>query len=311
MIILGAIASSTAKGIPLTGDVGFFRWSWGDLKYFNFATNGEYATFGNLSTGSGIGDSQPCGGVCNTTRLVVMGGYQQSTGNSLTTMWYADIATKNNGASFGSLGTARYAGGQFNSATRGIAYAGYLTAAIEYITIATTGNATSFGNARQPDYLNGGGCSTTRGLSWGSQYGGQNIWIDYITIATTGNYTNFGSMSQVSNNVGCGASSTRCIGAGINSTSISTATNEYVTIATTGNSTSFGNLSIKVGNIMTSAKASTIMLCAGGYNGSANVTQMQYFTIATTGNGTTWGTLASAQSNYGGGGTTSTCHGGI
>jgi hypothetical protein len=291
------------------GSAGFFRSSNTDIKGFDFSTDGTYNTFGDLATPVSVGGSGASGGLCNSTRYIMNGGYQQSTGNPMSAISYRDIATRGNGLSFGSLTAAVYAGAAFNNSTRGISYAGYLNANIDYVTIATLGNGTSFGSARQPDYINGGCSNTTRGTSWGSQYGGQGIYIDYVTIATTGNYTNFGQMSQISNSVTCGASTTRGCAAGINSTSVSTCTNEYITFASTGNSASFGTLTTKRSSTMGSAKASTNFVVFGGYDGSAALTSCEKWAIASGGAATSWGTLSTAM-YAASGGTTSNCHGG-
>lgn len=293
------------------GNAGFFRSSMTDLKCFDFATDGTYFAFGDLATPVGVGGSNPAGGLCNSTRFIMNGGYQQATGNALTAISYAEVSTKSNGVSFGSLTVAIFAGGAFNSSTRGIAYAGYGAsgADIGYVTIATLGNALLFGYARQMDYINGCCSNTTRGTSWGSQYGGQGIYIDYVTIATTGNYTNFGQMSQVSNSVTCGSSTTRGCAAGINSTSVSTCTNEYITFASTGNSASFGTLTTKRNETMGTAKASTNFVVFGGYSGSASMTSCEKWAIASGGAATSWGTLSVA-AQAPSGGSTSNCHGG-
>ena len=298
---------------PPAGDAGFLMASWSNVMDISFSTTGTVNSFGDLSTASGIGGSQPCGGVCSATRLVILGGYNQPTGASKTTIWYSDIATRNTGASFGSLSVGIYSGGQCNTSTRGLAFVGYAASGgdMQYITIATTGNSTFFGYGRQMDYINGCLTSATRGLSWGSQYGGQNPWIDYVTMASTGNYTNFGSMTQASNQVCTGASTTRGMGVGILYNSYPNQTNEYVTIASTGNSAAFGNLGVKTNVLFGCAKASSIFVVAGGYNSSSvTLNTISYFTIATTGNSTSWGTLANAAAHGGASGTISNCHGG-
>ena len=294
------------------GNAGLFRSETTNMYCFDFATDGTYVLFGNLSGNAGTGNNAG-GGFCNSTRFVQNGAYKQSDGSPMTQIWYADISTKGNGASFGSLTVGVYAAQGFCSTTRGISYAGYLNANIDYVTIATTGNGTTFGSARQPDYIAGGCSSPTRGTSWGSQYGGQGPYIDYVTIATTGNYTNFGQMSMASNSVACGASSTRGVGAGIvYSGGVSTQTNEYITFASTGNSASFGTLTTKRVGTQGVAKATTNFVVFGGSLTSGYTASVEKWAIASGGSATSWGTLASALAIYSAsGGTTSNCHGGV
>lgn len=318
MPILGVIASGISGhlGVPLTGSVGFMTSTgtgnaW--VSYFNFATDGVWGYFGDLTaTNMQSGGFNHNGGGANATRWLMMGYYGSSAAQN--PIWYTDIATTGSGASFGTLGTARFAGAQMGNSTKAMAYAGYLTADIQTVQYATTGNSSFFGSARQPHYNNGSSNSTTRAVSWGGQYGAQETTIDYVEFATTGNYNAFGTITSSNNHSG-GGSSTR--GLDIAATSSSTQLTSYITIASTGNATNYGALTVARWFVATASKASTYMVMFGGYtfaSGNPASTAIDQFSISSTSNAIGWGTLTTAFANGVGncaGGQNSNCHGGI
>jgi hypothetical protein len=317
MPILGVIASGISGHLapPLTGSVGFMRSSgvgnaW--MSYFNFATDGVWGYFGDLTaTGMTANGHNANGGSANETRWLMMGGYDGVAQNPI---WYAVTATTGNGLSFGTLGTERYSGAQMGNSTRALAYAGYLTSNIQYVQYATTGNSTLFGSARQPHYNNGSSNSTTRAVSWGGQYGAQETTIDYVEFATTGNYNTFGTITASNNHAG-GGSSTRGLDIAANSSNVSLTS--YITIASTGNATNYGALTVARWFVATASKASSYMVCFGGAATSAGnplQTTADQFLISSTGSAIFWGTLVTAfQAGVGNcaGGQNSNCHGGI
>ena len=293
------------------GDVGFMlNNGTGNefVSWFSHSTFGSWSYFGDLTatgmTGNGHNHN---GGGANATRWLMMGGY--GSGVEQNPIWYATVATKSNGTSFGTLGTARFAGAQMGNSTRAMAYAGYLTSNIQTVQYATTGNSTNFGSARQPHYNNGASNSTTRAVSWGGQYGAQETTIDYVEFATTGNYNSFGTITA-SNNHRSGSSSTRGIDVAANQAG--TPIQNYITIATTGNAVTYGSLTVSRFFMETSAKATNYMVMFGGTTGSASAVIDAYL-ISSTSNAIAWGTLVTADpdSANGCGGQNSNCHGGL
>jgi len=317
MPILGIIAAGISGnlGVPLTGSVGFMTSAgtgnaW--VSYFNFATDGVWGYFGDLTaTGMTIAQNHNGGGA-NSTRWLMMGYY--GSGVAQNPIWYADIATTGSGASFGTLASARFSGAQMGNATKAMAYAGYLTSDIQTVLYATLGNSSAFGSARAPHYNNGSSKSTTRAVSWGGQYGQQETTIDYVEFATTGNYNAFGTITASNNHAG-GGSSTRGLDIAANSSNVSLTS--YITIASTGNATNYGALTVARWFVATASRASSYMVCFSGAAtslGNPLQTTVDQFLISSTGNAISWGTLTTAfQSGSGNtcGGQNSNCHGGI
>jgi hypothetical protein len=301
--------------VAAAGDAGFMLTTGTDnawVSCFSHATSGSWSFFGNLTApGMNTGFNHNGGGA-NATRWLMMGAY--GSGVAQNPIWYATVATKSTGSSFGTLGTARFSGAQMGNSTRALAYAGYLTADIQYVQYATTGNSTNFGSARVPHYNNGSSNSTTRAVSWGGQYGQQETTIDYVEFATTGNYNSFGTISA-SNNHNGGGSSTRGIDiAAVQGNGSNLVT--YITIASTGNATNYGSLTVARWMVATSAKASSYLVVFGGYaiSGGAKTSTIDKFLISSTSNATSWGTLTTAYANDSGntcGGQNSNCHGGL
>jgi hypothetical protein len=299
------------------GDAGFITgYGTGNewVSCFNHSVDGTWFNFGDLTatgmSGSGFNHN---GGGANATRWLMMGGY--GSGAPQNPIWYATVATKSAGSSFGTLATARFAGAQMGNSTIAMAYAGYLTSDIQTVNYATTGNATVFGSARQPHYNNGSSNSTTRAVSYGGQYGSQETTIDYVEFATTGNYNAFGTITS-SNNHNGGGSSTR--GLDIASTVSTTQLTSYITIASTGNATNYGSLTVARWFVATSSKASTYMVVFCGYtfasNGASTTTTADKFLISSTSNAIAWGTLTTGFASGVGncaGGQNSNCHGGL
>jgi len=314
-MLLGNTLYDNWPEVAAAGDAGFMLTTgtgnaW--VSCFSHATTGTWSFFGNLTaTGMNTGFNHNGGGA-NATRWLMMGGYGSGVGQ--TPIWFATVATKSVGSSFGSLATARFSGAQMGNSTRAMAYAGYLTADIQTVQYATTGNSTAFGQARQPHYNNGSSNSTTRAVSWGGQYGAQETTVDYVEFATTGNYNSFGTIAA-SNNHNGGGSNTRGIDIAAVSGNSSNLIN-YITIATTGSVTGYGSLTVARWMVATSAKASSYLVVFGGnsISGGTKTTTIDQFLISSTGNATAWGTLTTAYSNDSGntpGGQNSNCHGGL
>jgi len=316
-MLIGNTVYDSWPEIAAAGDAGFILGSgtgnaW--VSCFSHSTSGSWTSFGDLTaTGMSIAQNHNGGGA-NATRWLMMGFY--GSGAQQNPIWYATVATKSAGSSFGTLATARFCGAQMGNSTMAMAYAGYLTSDIQTVNYATTGNATVFGSARQPHYNNGSSNSTTRAVSWGGQYGAQETTIDYVEFATTGNYNSFGTITASNNHAG-GGSSTRGLDIAAPSGNATSLTS-YITIASTGNAINYGALTVARWFVATSSKASTYMVVFGGATiasgGSTLSTTIDQFLISSTSNAIGWGTLTTGfQSGYGNtcGGQNSNCHGGL
>lgn len=205
-----------------------------------FATTGNSVSSGSLTVARA--QLAACG---NTTRSVVMGGFDDSSGTAYTTMDYFNPTSGGSATNFGSLtgDNLRYGAG-FSSPTRGLLAGGGTAAGsgrntIQYITIASTGNSLDFGDLTW-DNLNTSGCSSsTRGII---VLAGASNRMDYVTIASTGNASDFGDLyNTYSNNASTVSSETRGLVA-MGSTDQNTI--QYFTIATLGNASDFGDLTV-------------------------------------------------------------------
>jgi hypothetical protein len=205
-----------------------------------FATTGNSSNFGSLTVARA--QLAACG---NTTRSVIMGGFDDSTSTGYTTIDYFNPTSAGSAISFGSLtgDNLRYGAG-FSSPTRGLLAGGGTAAGsgrntIQYITIATTGNSLDFGDLTWDNLRTSGCSSSTRGII---VLAGSSNRLDYVTIATTGNASDFGDLIDTnSNNASTVSSQTRGLVA-MGSTNQNVI--QYLTIATLGNASDFGDLTV-------------------------------------------------------------------
>lgn len=205
-----------------------------------FATTGNSAFSGSLTQARA--QLAACG---NTTRSVVMGGFDDSSSTGYTTIDYFDPTSGGSATSFGSLtGTNIRYGAGFSSPTRGLLAGGGTAAGsgqntIQYVTIASAGNSSDFGDLTWDNLRTSGCSSSTRGVI---VLAGSSNRMDYVTIATTGNATDFGDLIDTnSNSASTVSSETRGLVA-MGSTQQNVI--QYFTIATTGNASDFGDLTV-------------------------------------------------------------------
>ena len=113
-----------------------------NIDYFQMATQGNSADFGDLSTAKrGVMPS------CNSVRGLFAGGSHPDPSTTYNTIEYVTIATLGNSIDFGDLVSAdtNDTNGNASSPTRGI-FAGTSTSEIQYVQIMSTGNAIDFGD---------------------------------------------------------------------------------------------------------------------------------------------------------------------
>ena len=204
------------------------------IQFFEFATKGDYADFGDLTESKGRNS-----GHGDNTRGISFG-RQNGASNIIE---FITIPSKGNGTDFGDLTVAREMGAAFGNRTRGC-YAGGNTPGdnrvntIDFVTIQSLGNAVDFGDEQETIYSRGAASNQIRGLLAGG-YGGTDTRIEYVEIPTTGNAKTFGDLMRG----GFGRSGTGSPITGLFASGTSGSTRiEKITLATFGNSSDFGDL---------------------------------------------------------------------
>ena len=184
--------SNATRGIALGGNP-----NTDTIDYFDLATTGTPADFGNLRNGSDNFGS--------ALASAVRGIYADGSGDN-NVLDYLTISTTGDTLEFGDLSTLR--GGGLHSAansTRGIFAGGTTnpgtpanTNTIDFITIATLGNAQDFGDlTRTSAETNGGTASSTRAIFAGGGPSATDT-IDCVKILSTGNAIDFGTLGTAS-----------------------------------------------------------------------------------------------------------------
>ena len=230
-----------AGGVPTGGD-------YDRIEYVTIASTGNAADFGNLSKSSRYYGA----GAANSTRGMILGGYNANTGSAESVSEYITIASQGtNGTDFSNSTGQSYYKAAVASPTRVVVGTGTsFSRTLVYHTISSAGDGFDFGFLVGGDSTYGKneytGCnSNVRGLfalgRKGSTYYKD---IDYITIASTGNGTDFGDLTNGYIYSAATASNLRGVFAGGYNASNTSGTNvmEYVTFASTGNGTDFGDL---------------------------------------------------------------------
>ena len=205
------------------------------IQFFEFATKGDYADFGDLteSKGRNSGHGDPIRGISFG---------RQNAGSNI--IEFITIPTKGNGTDFGDLTVAREMGQAFGNRTRGC-YAGGNTPGdnrvntVDYVTIQSLGNAVDFGDQQVQMYSRGAMHNSTRGVLSGGYGTPNDKLMELFTIPTLGNGVDFGEL----NRSGFGRSGTSSPITGLHAagTSGSTAI-EKITLATLGDAQDFGDL---------------------------------------------------------------------
>ena len=263
-----------------------------EIQYFNIASSGNAADFGNLSVTRGF----KLGSCGSSTRGTFGGGY--SSGTRRDEIDYITHSSTGNATDFGNLSIARSYGSACANGTRGL-YAGGINAAgsyvntVDYITIANTGNATDFGDMSGVNSGRlGSGNDATRAVFGGGLGGGASNTIDYFTFASAGNATDFGNfLSTQADLQGCSDATRIVFGGNAGGSNVL----QYLTTQSAGNATDFGDLTV---NLDGAAGVANLLkgVFAGGITPSNPANNMEVITIQTTGNATDHGDLAEAQS---------------
>ena len=183
------------------------------IDYITFATTGDSARFGELTTAR-----RGLSACSSPTRTVWGGGYIKPQ-NHTDTIDFVVTQTLGDATDFGNLTQSRGHMGSVSSSTRGIWYGGSIYGPdapaytiyniIDYITIASTGNATDFGDTRFANsgihFTTAAASNSTRGVFGGGTNPTAQVDIMYVTIATTGDASDFGDLTSTKYN-GAGVS---------------------------------------------------------------------------------------------------------
>jgi hypothetical protein len=246
------LTAATANGGAMSGSQTRTIFGGGDqpsvsnvICYKEYSSDGNFADFGDLSTGRQILTSAG-----NATRGIFAGG---RTGigptvpsNVIDAVSYASLG---NATDFGDLTVARIGLSSMQSPTRGVFAGGGSPAnVIDFITFSSAGNATDFGDLTGVTSKNyfGGSSTETKGVFGGGGAPGDPSTINILTIASAGNSEDFGDLTQSRVLMASAANGTRSVffggqqnvPGGPESNVI-----DYITIATTGNATDFGDVS--------------------------------------------------------------------
>ena len=231
-----AAVNSKTRGVTMGGRSNSNPWPEQNvIQFFEFATKGDYADFGDLteSKGRNSGHGDPTRGISF--------GRQNGASNIIE---FITIPSKGNGTDFGDLTQAREMGSAFGNRTRGC-YAGGNTPGdnrkniVDYVTIQTLGNAVDFGDEQSTVYSRGASSNSTRGVLSGGYGTPNDKLLEFFTIHTTGNGVDFGELVRG----GFGRAGTSSPITGLHASGTSGATDiEKITLATLGNSIDFGDL---------------------------------------------------------------------
>jgi hypothetical protein len=165
------------------------------IEYVTIASVGNVTDFGDLTQPTiASGKINTLAALANSTRGVMLGGFNGALGGQTNAIQYVTIASTGNALDFGDLLAARSSNTACSDSTRGITWGGDRNV-IEYITIASTGNSVDFGDTSITFGLAGSASGLTRGLIGGGDSGGRLNTVEFVTIQTTGNSTDFGDLT--------------------------------------------------------------------------------------------------------------------
>ena len=188
----GGMGSST-RAFKCGGDPGASPGRSDTIEYGIFASEGNYADFGNLTEATSY-----TAAAGNNTRIIAGSGNNPSVSNTIS---FFNPASEGNATDFGDLTVARARGSATSSPTRSI-YAGGHTPSyvntIDFVTTSTTGNATDFGDLVRTggQHQDGVISSSTRGIFTGGFNPSISDQIQFITMASEGNATDFGNLQE-------------------------------------------------------------------------------------------------------------------
>ena len=292
------------------------------IEYFNIASTGNAAAFGDMSQAS-----QQVEALGNSVRTLVTGD-----GSPSRNIHQITVASLGDSVDFGGDTSPAFTNlGQCNqgvaNSTRGIFSGGGPQPAsriniMEYVTIMSGGDSVDFGNLTNNVGRAASFSSPVRGILGGgapaANTSNTNV-INFITIATTGHAEDFGDLTVARQGSGGGCSNaTRGLFAGGFREPTSPTYSDvidYVTIASTGNASAFGDLSEAKG-FLSSASSPTRGVFVGGYTLSGGTGQphhngnnfIEYVEFATEGNTVDFGDLVTSVYIHCG---TSNGHGGL
>ena len=231
-----AAVNSKTRGVTMGGRSNSNPWPEQNvIQFFEFATKGDYADFGDLteSKGRNSGHGDPTRGISF--------GRQNGASNIIE---FITIPSKGNGTDFGDLTVAREMGSAFGNRTRGC-YAGGNTPGdnfkniVDYVTIQSLGNAVDFGDEQATVYSRGASSNSTRGVLSGGYGTPNDKLLEFFTIPTLGNGVDFGELNR--GGFGRGGTSTPTIGVTSGGTA-GTTDIEKVILTSFGDSVDFGDL---------------------------------------------------------------------
>ena len=232
----GAAVNSKTRGVTMGGRANPSPYAQSNvIQFFEFATKGDYADFGDLTESKGRG-----AGHGDNSRGLSFG--KQSAGSNV--IEFITIPSKGNGTDFGDSTVARGMGNAFGNRTRGC-YAGGNTPGdnrvntVDYVTIQSLGNAVDFGDEQSTVYSRGASSNSTRGVLSGGYGTPNDKLMELFTIPTLGNGVDFGEL----NRGGFGRSGTSSPITGLHAAGTGGTTDiEKITLATLGDATDFGDL---------------------------------------------------------------------
>ena len=158
--------------------------------YMHFASKGNTAEFGNLSSLRRHGMK-----VANNIKHVTGGGYISSELNVIDENNFATLGTA---IDFGDLTTSRGQGGKnINSPTRGLFAGGFPSNSnvIDFIEFSSSGGATDFGNLITGGSGYSGTSSATRGVMGGAETPSIINTINTVEIGSLGDAIDFGDLT--------------------------------------------------------------------------------------------------------------------
>jgi len=287
------------------------------IEYITIASTGDGTDFGDLDTPKGS-----CGGASTTTKGVIVGGLNPSSGNHSELM-AVTIASEGNAIDFGDIANDNYGGGCGTNTVKAVYGGGYVSCAvvdnIESFSMVTLSSVSDFGdlsvargslfgantgghggleaNTQRPsvNYMPGSG----RGLFAGGIPATDTI--DFINIPTLGNAVDFGNLRFNRYYHSAFASSTRFFSmAGVDGTGSTANTDdvEYINFTSQGNCSFFSDATV-TNRQMVGLSNATRGISAGA--SSPYIDVIEYITMASTGtDGADFGNLSAARSYMGG-----------
>lgn len=262
-----------------------------EIEYFNIASTGNSADFGDLQQ-----TRQALSSLGSSTRGFWVGG--RDAPSNFDIIEFVTFSSLGDNTDFGNLSAVKQGPFGLSNATRGIAGGGSFTNTVDYITMASTGTVATFGTLT-PSNLGTyqSACMTpTRGVYHQSlkpsPHAGS-VFLGNITIATTGDSTQFGDLSQERANIACLSNSTRGIFAGGYQAPAPnyTSSMEYVELTSNGTAVFFGDLSAAKKDFNGNCTSPTRAVLVSGYAAPSYNNTIEYVNIQSLGDAVDFGDL--------------------